>query len=67
MIRIKDADETNSEFKETSPYFTKASIAGFITNKYAREYNTSIFAFTGAVININKRIEDEINKENERH
>jgi len=37
-------------------------IAGSITNKYAREFGTSIFAFTGAKIDINKRIKDEIDE-----
>lgn len=60
LIRIKDFEEKSTEFKETSPYFENAKIAGEITNKYAREYRTTIFVFTDAKININKRIEQEI-------
>ncbi|MEZ0129328.1 glycosyl transferase, partial [Flavobacterium sp. LBUM151] len=60
LIRIKDFEEKSTEFKETSPYFENAKIAGEITNKYAREYKTTIFVFTTAKININKRIEQEI-------
>ncbi|MBP1223624.1 glycosyltransferase family 39 protein [Flavobacterium sp. 1355] len=60
LIRVKEYDKNNDEFKETSPYFKSSLIAGEITNKYAREYKTTIFLFTDAKININKRIEQEI-------
>ena len=60
LIRVKEHEENSNEFKETSPYFESSSISGEITNKHAREYKTTIFVFTGAKININKRIENEI-------
>ncbi len=60
LIRVKEYEENSNEFKETSPYFESSFIGGKITNKYAREYKTTIFVFTGAKININKRIENEI-------
>ena len=60
LIRVKEYEENNTEIKETSPYFESSVIAGEITNKNAREYKTTIFVFTGAKININKRIEKEI-------
>ncbi|MEO8239263.1 MAG: glycosyltransferase family 39 protein [Flavobacterium sp.] len=63
LIRVKEYEEDSNEFNETSPYFESSSIAGEITNKYAREYKTTIFVFTGAKININKRIEQEIKEE----
>lgn len=63
LIRVKEFDEHNEELKETSPYFETASIGGEITNKYAREYRTTIFVFTNAKIDINKRLEGEIKKE----
>ncbi|MFH7017058.1 glycosyltransferase family 39 protein [Flavobacterium sp. FlaQc-47] len=63
LIRIKTHEEHNNEFKETSPYFESSKIAGEVTNKYAREYQTIIYVFTNAKININKRIEDEIKQE----
>lgn len=62
LIRIKEAGEKNAEFKETSPFFEAALIAGSITNKYAREFGTSIFVFTGAKIDIRNRIKDEISE-----
>jgi len=63
LIRIKDYEEKSTEFEETGPYFKSSAIAGEVTNKFAREYKTTIFVFTDAKININKRIESEINKE----
>lgn len=67
LIRVKEYEEDSNEFKETGPYFQSSSIAGEITNKYAREYKTTIFVFTGAKVNINKRIEQEIKEEKNYH
>ncbi|MWB95169.1 glycosyl transferase [Flavobacterium sp. GA093] len=63
LIRIKEYEENNTEFAETSPYFQTSAIAGEITNIYAREYKTTIFVFTNAKVDINKRIEYEIKEE----
>ena len=63
LIRVKTFEENSNEFKETSPFFQSAFIAGEITNKYAREYGTTIFVFTNAKVNINKRLQQEINEE----
>ncbi|MBP4139926.1 glycosyltransferase family 39 protein [Flavobacterium geliluteum] len=62
LIRIKEANETDAELKETSPFFETSLISGSIANKYSREFGTTIFAFTGAKIDIKKRIKDEIDK-----
>lgn len=63
LIRVKEFEENSTEFAETSPFFQSGSIAGKITNKYAREYKTTIFVFKNAKININKRLQQEINEE----
>ncbi|RED22497.1 dolichyl-phosphate-mannose-protein mannosyltransferase [Flavobacterium cutihirudinis] len=63
LIRIKEYEEESNEFAETSPFFQSAFIGGQITNKYAREYRTTIFVFTNAKIDINKRLEQEIKEE----
>jgi len=42
--------------------FTTAVIADSITNKYAREFGTTIYVFTGAKVDIIKRIKSEIEK-----
>jgi hypothetical protein len=63
LIRIKEYNEKDDELKETSPYFNSAVATGTITNKNAREYKTTIFVFTGAKANINRRIVEEISEE----
>ena len=62
LIRVKEADDVNAELQETSAYFQRAILAGTITNKYAREFGTGIFVFSGAKIDIRKRIKDEIDE-----
>jgi hypothetical protein len=57
---VKGQDESYKELKETSPFFRNSMLAGSITNKYAREFGTTIFAFTGAKIDIRERIKNEI-------
>ena len=54
--------ERNAELKETSPLFKKSVITDSVTNKYAREYGTTIFSFSGAKIDIIPRLQEEINK-----
>ncbi|MEL1253421.1 glycosyltransferase family 39 protein [Flavobacterium sp. DGU38] len=63
LIRVKEFEENSTEFAETSPFFQAGQITGEITNKYAREYKTTIFVFKNAKININKKLEQEINEE----
>ncbi|KEO72714.1 ArnT family glycosyltransferase [Anditalea andensis] len=60
LIRIKHNWERENEWRETSPYFQTSMIADSITNKFAREYGTTIFAFIGAKVDINERIKNEI-------
>jgi hypothetical protein len=62
LIRVKDYKENDTELIKTSPYFQEASLADSIANKYAREYQTKIFVFIGAKVDINKRIKPEIEK-----
>jgi hypothetical protein len=60
LIRIKNRSDKDEELEETSPFFQTSLAADSITNQYAREYGTTIFVFTGAKIDIRKRIIDEI-------
>ena len=60
LIRVKEYHENDDEIAETSPYFSSYAIADSITNKNAREYRATIFVFTDAKIDINKRIIKEI-------
>ncbi|MEO7313843.1 MAG: glycosyltransferase family 39 protein [Ginsengibacter sp.] len=62
LIRVKDYKENDTELIKTSPYFQESSLADSIANRYAREYQTKIFVFIGAKVDINKRIKPEIEK-----
>lgn len=67
LIRVKEQEDENIEFKETSPFFQHSALAASITNIYAREFGTNVFVFTGAKMDINKRIKEEIEaKKNDR-
>lgn len=60
LIRIKNYKEKDNELIETSPYFQSSVLADSITNKYAREFKTMIFAFSDTKVDINKRIRKEV-------
>ncbi len=60
LIRVKNAWERKDEWNKTSPYFQHSTIADSITNKYSREYKTTVFSFIGAKIDINKIVKKEI-------
>ena len=60
LIRVKEKNETEIELEETSPFFVSSTIAGSITNKYSREFGTTIFVFVDSKIDMNKRIKEEI-------
>lgn len=60
VIRVKEFKNSGEELKETSPFFNQSFIAGYITNRLAREYKTTIFVFTGAKVDVNQRIKSEI-------
>ena len=59
LIRIKE-DDFEEELKETSPFFQKAIVADSITNKFAREFGTTIIVFINAKIDIRDRLKNEI-------
>ena len=63
LIRVKDQNDDDKELEKTAHYFQKSMLAGTINNIYAREFGTTIYAFIGAKIDINKRVESEIIKE----
>jgi hypothetical protein len=60
LIRVKELKNKDTELKETSPFFDTAFEAATIENIFAREYGTTIFVFTKARVDINKRIQKEI-------
>jgi 4-amino-4-deoxy-L-arabinose transferase-like glycosyltransferase len=61
LIRVKNRNNSENELIETSPYFESSVIVDSITNKYAREFGTTIFIFKNAKVNINERIAEELN------
>lgn len=62
VIRVKEAAEADKELKESGPFFEDSVLKDSITNPYARERGTAIFSLQGARIDINKRIQDEIDE-----
>ena len=60
LIKVNSYEDKDEEFLKISPYFNSAVVADSITNPYAREFKTIIFAFTEAKIDVNKRIKKEI-------
>ena len=68
LIRVKDqGDGANKELQETAPFFQNSVLADSIKNRYAREFGTTIFSFTGAKIDIRDRIRNEIDKKKNYH
>jgi len=60
LIRVKGQSDANTELQETAPFFQNSLLADSIENRYAREFGTTIFSFTGAKIDIRERIKNEI-------
>jgi len=61
LIRVMESDNIQSELEYNAPFFQNTNLAGSVTNRYAREFGTSLFAFTGAKIDIRKGIKSKIN------
>lgn len=62
LIRVKEFSKDEDELKETGPYFKSSKAADSIVNKFAREKGTTIFSFEGAKIDIDKKIQNEIDE-----
>jgi len=62
FIRVKSYEYRDNELKQTSPFFESSCKADSITNKFAREYGTTIFVFKNPNINVNQRLKEEIDK-----
>ena len=60
LIRVKESDGALDEMKVSAPFFDTAFISGSITDSLAREYGTTVFVFIKAKVDINKRIQKEI-------
>jgi hypothetical protein len=60
LIRVKDYSKQDDELQETGPYFTNSKLIDSVNNRYAREYGTRIYGFSGAKVDIRKRLADEL-------
>jgi hypothetical protein len=63
LIRVKSLENANNELKTSSPFFDKSYIGGSIADTFAREFGTTIFVFEKAKIDINSRINREIDED----
>ncbi|HWV29552.1 MAG TPA: glycosyltransferase family 39 protein [Dyadobacter sp.] len=63
VIRVKEWHNSGTELKETGPLFATGFAADSVSNRYSREWGTTVFVFRDARIDINQRIEDEIAEE----
>jgi hypothetical protein len=63
FIRVKESEESRDELAKTKPFFAVAFVADSVTNPMAREYGTTIFVFSKPKIDINARLQSEIEKE----
>ncbi|MEO5911826.1 MAG: glycosyltransferase family 39 protein [Pelobium sp.] len=63
FIRVKELGGSESEIAETGPYFETATFVGEVTNSLAREYGTKIFVFKNPKIDVNKKLNKEVEKE----
>jgi hypothetical protein len=62
IILVQEPNDDDSARTRERPWFEKIELTGEINNPYAREEGTKIYLLQGAKININKIIEEEIEK-----
>ncbi len=62
LIRVKEYNGADTELQETSPFFHMSKLVDSVGDTNSREYRTKIFAFSGAKIDIRKRIVKELIK-----
>ena len=65
LILIRDADDEDPERKKEQPFFERITKIGEVKNPFSREFGASVFLLEGAKININERINQEIEEEKE--
>jgi hypothetical protein len=62
IILVQEPNDDDTARTRERPWFEKIELIGRINNPYAREEGTKIYLLQGAKININKIIEEEIEK-----
>jgi hypothetical protein len=61
-ILVQEITDTDKERNRERALFEQVSKGGEITNPFAREYGTSIYALEGARVSINAILQQEIDK-----
>jgi hypothetical protein len=62
VILVQEISDTDKERKRERALFEQVSKRGEVTNPFAREYGTSIYALEGARVSINAILQQEIDK-----
>ncbi|RPE05817.1 glycosyl transferase [Chitinophaga lutea] len=60
LVRVISYDEVEQELRDISPYFDTVVVADSLTNRFARERGTTIVAFSGAKVDVNAKIREEV-------
>jgi hypothetical protein len=63
LVRVKTWGENREELRETGVLFTTGYAADSVTNRFSREWGTTVFIFRDAKIDINARLAKEIAEE----
>lgn len=62
VILVQEITDTDKQREKEKPLFATVSWKGQITNPFAREYGTSIYALEGARVSINAILQQEIDE-----
>jgi hypothetical protein len=62
VILVQEITDTDKERQRERALFEQVSKRGEVTNPFAREYGTSIYALEGARVSINAILQQEIDK-----
>ncbi|MCZ6914452.1 MAG: hypothetical protein O7C59_08400, partial [Rickettsia endosymbiont of Ixodes persulcatus] len=63
LILIREWDDEDPQRKKERPFFARITKIGEVKNKFSREYGASVFLLEDANIDVNSRIESEIEEE----
>jgi len=67
LILIREPNEEDPQRKKEQPFFKKITKIGEVTTPYAREKGAAVFLLEDATIDINSRIQSEIEEEKHDH